>query len=45
MEGTFEENKIVKGKWILPHGTYYEGNFENNKPNGEGVWYFKNGNH
>ena len=23
---------------------YYEGAFENNKPNGKGTWIFKNGN-
>ena len=32
------------GRWIYPNGTYYEGNFANNKPDGKGTWYFKNGN-
>jgi len=27
---------------MLPNGTYYEGAFTNNKPNGNGVWYFRN---
>jgi radial spoke head protein 1 len=42
--GTWEENRIVKGRWILPNGTYWEGAFKNNKPEGRGVWHFKNGN-
>ncbi|KAM3137522.1 hypothetical protein pb186bvf_010312 [Paramecium bursaria] len=42
--GDWKENKIVKGKWILPNGTFFEGIFENNKPNNQGTFYFKNGN-
>ncbi|CAD8054128.1 unnamed protein product [Paramecium primaurelia] len=42
--GQWKENKFVSGRWILPNGTYYEGEFDNNKPNKVGVWYFKNGN-
>ena len=34
----------MKGKWIFPNSTYYEGGFTNNKPNGKGVWVFANGN-
>jgi hypothetical protein len=34
MEGVWEDNKMVTGRWILPNGTFYEGNFANNKPNG-----------
>jgi hypothetical protein len=32
--GTWHENRFVKGKWIFPNGTVYEGPFDNNKPNG-----------
>ena len=34
----------MNGRWIFPNGTYYEGSFSNNKPNGKGVWVFVNGN-
>lgn len=34
----------MKGRWVLPNGTFYEGEFENNKPNKVGTWQFKNGN-
>jgi hypothetical protein len=36
--------EIKSGKWIFPNGIYFEGNFEKNKPKGEGVWHFTNGN-
>lgn len=43
--GDWADNQFVKGRWIFPdNGTYYEGGFTNNKPNGEGVWNFSNGN-
>ncbi len=42
--GDWADNKLVTGRWILPNGTYYEGQFSDNKPNGQGTWYFKNGN-
>lgn len=42
--GDWEDNKIVRGRWILPNGTYYEGEFSDNKPNKQGTWYFKDGN-
>ena len=44
LEGKWEKNLLVEGRWILPNGTYYEGKFANNKPVNEGRWYFKNGN-
>lgn len=44
--GDWQENLIINGRWIFPdNGTYYEGSFSNNKPNGDGVWHFSNGNH
>ncbi len=36
--------EIISGKWIFPNLTYFEGNFEKNKPKGLGFWCFKNGN-
>lgn len=30
----------VKGRWVLPNGVFFEGNFENNKPKGQGKWRF-----
>ena len=40
--GEWENGKILKGKWIFPNGTYFEGPFINNFPKDEGVWYFTN---
>jgi hypothetical protein len=34
----------VEGKWVFPNGTYFEGKFTKNKPNGSGIWHFANGN-
>ena len=42
--GEWEENKIVEGRWIFPNGTFYEGKFKDNKPDGQGVWKINNGN-
>lgn len=42
--GTWEENKIIEGKWIFPNGTFYSGQFKDNKPNGDGVWSINTGN-
>jgi len=42
--GEWENGKILKGKWIFPNGTYFEGPFINNFPKDEGVWYFTNWN-
>jgi hypothetical protein len=42
--GTWADNQIVAGRWVFPNGTYYEGSFANNKPNGQGIWNFTNGN-
>ena len=42
--GEWENGKMVKGQWIFPNGTYFEGPFVNNYPKGEGVWHFINGN-
>ena len=42
--GEWKNGEIKSGKWIYPNGTYYEGDFANNKPDGKGVWFFKNGN-
>ena len=42
--GEWDNGKIIKGKWIFPNGTYFEGPFVNNYPKGEGIWHFWNGN-
>lgn len=42
--GQWVNGEMNTGRWIYPNGTYYEGNFANNKPDGKGTWYFKNGN-
>lgn len=42
--GTFKNGQLIKGRWVYPNGTYFEGNFDNNKPKGKGVWNFQNGN-
>lgn len=44
ISGIWINGEIEKGKWIFPNGTYFEGNFEKNKPKGSGVWHFANGN-
>jgi hypothetical protein len=28
--GSFKSGHFVKGKWIYPNGTFFEGNFDNN---------------
>merc|ERR1719263_370672 len=42
--GQWVQGKIVSGEWIFPNGTFYSGKFKYNKPDGKGVWVFKNGN-
>jgi hypothetical protein len=42
--GEWVTGEIKKGKWVFPNGIYFEGNFEKNKPKGDGIWYFTNGN-
>ena len=44
VKGDWQNGKILRGQWILPNGVYWEGGFDNNKPNGEGSWHFRNGN-
>jgi hypothetical protein len=34
--GEWSEGLIKRGRWILPNGVYYEGEFENNKPTKSG---------
>ena len=42
--GQWAGGAMETGRWIYPNGTYFEGNFKLNKPEGQGIWYFKNGN-
>ena len=44
MHGDWDKGEIKRGRWIYPNGLFFEGDFKNNKPFGEGTWYFKNGN-
>ena len=37
------KGKYIKGKYIWEDGKYYLGEFKNNKPNGKGIKYYKNG--
>ncbi|CAI7720004.1 MORN repeat protein, putative [Plasmodium vivax] len=41
LEGQWEDGYLTQGKWILPNGMYFVGNFKNNKPSGDGVWAFE----
>ena len=42
--GSFKGGQLVNGKWLYPNGSYFQGNFDNNKPKGKGTWHFANGN-
>ena len=42
--GSFKGGNLTNGKWTYPNGTFFEGNFDNNQPKGEGKWNFENGN-
>lgn len=42
--GTFKDNKLVSGKWVFPNGSFYVGEFKDNKPSGQGNWNLNNGN-
>ena len=44
MCGDWDKGNLQTGQWIYPNGVYFEGKFSNNKPQGEGMWYFRNGN-
>ena len=44
MVGDWEKGEMKRGRWVYPNGFYYEGEFVNNKPNGQGAWYCKDGN-
>lgn len=42
--GNWVENRFVSGRWAYPNGSYFEGEFHNNKPRGRGRWVLANGN-
>jgi len=44
MKGEWIDGKMTSGQWIFPNGTFWSGKFRYNKPNGKGVWVFRNGN-
>ena len=35
---------MIAGKWFYENGSYFHGNFDNNKPKGAGQWNFVDGN-
>ena len=35
---------MVRGKWLYPNGSFFEGNFGFNQPKGAGSWNFANKN-
>lgn len=41
--GDWNGGLIVRGKWVLPSGVFWCGQFRYNKPHGHGVWVFKDG--
>ena len=50
--GLWNDGLYVKGKWVLPNGTYFDGSFTKSLPNGRGTpitpflgkWVFTNEN-
>ncbi len=42
--GNFKNGQLVKGKWLYPNGSYFQGAFGFNQPKGAGSWNFANGN-
>ena len=42
--GHWISGQMVSGKWVYENGTYFSGNFDNNKPKAAGKWHFENGN-
>lgn len=42
--GQWNKGALVHGTWSLSDGSCYEGAFDNDKPQGAGVWRFANGN-
>mmetsp|Transcript_53088 Transcript_53088/g.153111 ORF Transcript_53088/g.153111 Transcript_53088/m.153111 type:complete len:223 (-) Transcript_53088:202-870(-) len=41
--GEWREGKMVRGEWRLTDGTTFHGDFQNQKPCGEGAWHMKGG--
>mmetsp|Transcript_43333 Transcript_43333/g.44028 ORF Transcript_43333/g.44028 Transcript_43333/m.44028 type:complete len:96 (-) Transcript_43333:161-448(-) len=43
--GHYMKGQMTSGKWQSCNGDFFQGNFDNNnKPKGQGMWSFKNGN-
>ncbi len=38
--GIFMKGQMLSGKWTQSNGTFFSGNFANNKPKGAGEWSF-----
>lgn len=43
LSGLWVAGFLKRGRWILPTGAVYVGEFELNKPNGQGSWILPNG--
>lgn len=43
LEGVWVEGHIVRGRWKLPTGAVFVGEFEFDKPKGEGIWILPGG--
>ena len=42
--GLWKKGQMIKGQWTYRNGSYFEGQFDNNQPKGNGQWHFENGN-
>eukprot|EP00826_Nyctotherus_ovalis_P009151 TRINITY_DN12405_c0_g1_i14.p4 TRINITY_DN12405_c0_g1~~TRINITY_DN12405_c0_g1_i14.p4 ORF type:complete len:147 (+),score=44.18 TRINITY_DN12405_c0_g1_i14:86-526(+) len=42
--GMWQNGEFTQGRWVIPNGNYFEGEFAKNQPNGQGRWVFQNGN-
>ena len=37
--GTWSNGSFLKGKWVYPNGTFFEGDFDKNQPKGKGNYH------
>lgn len=44
LTGNWFEGKLLSGDWKMENGSCYTGEFEHNRPKGNGVWKLANGN-
>lgn len=43
LKGTWDSGFLKNGRWYMENGDYFEGNFKENYPYGDGVWVKANG--